>query len=390
MEQCRPDVSTKNIVKTVQINLGKRDQASTEIDLILKNNLFDIALIQEPCVDRKNNVCHLQGHKYYKKSGCRPRTCIWLSNEYESRSNCVLMSEFSNQDITTVNLKIKRNTHESSNLILCSFYMPHMEGERRIPDPITETLRALANHAKQHATDMILAGDSNAHHSLWGSRSNNLRGDKIIEFIASQDLDIINQGISPTWSSDWSNPSGPATNIDITLSSIRITPDIINWRVSNIVTESDHKAITFEIKSAKQEVTKHRDKKRTNWKKYNTMLSKLLDYKEDADSTDKLDALAEKLNRNILKAFHNCCKLREYKHRFKHKWFNRELHRLRTETAKKLLRVRRTRRPADSENYKNARKEYHKKIREAKKESWKKKTGEIEEIKEVARLQNFF
>lgn len=390
MKQCRPNAFIRNTVKIVQINLGKRDQASTEIDLILKNNQFDIALIQEPCVDRKNNICNLQGHKYYKKTGTRPRTCIWLSNEYESTAKCVLMSEFSNQDITTVNLKVKKNNQKPSNIIISSFYMPHMEGERRIPDPITETLRALSKHAKQHTTDMILAGDSNAHHSLWGSQSNNLRGDKIIEFLASEDLDILNQGISPTWSADWSDPSGPATNIDISMSSIRLTTDIRNWMVSNIITESDHKAITFELKSAKQEVTKHRDKRRTNWKKYNTRLSKLLDYNEEANSATQLDIQAEKLHRIILEAFHSCCKLRNYKHTFKQKWFNRELHRLRTETAKKLLRVRKTRRPADSENYKNARKEYHKKIREAKKESWKKKTSEIEATKEVARLQKFF
>lgn len=86
----------------------------------------------------------------------------------------------------------------------------------------------------------IIAGDFNAHHSIWGSHKDDRRG-KIIESIVSdQELIILNDG-SPTFvhPSNRTGMQSSTTSIDLTLCTAELA-DKLNWVVSQDQHGSDH------------------------------------------------------------------------------------------------------------------------------------------------------
>ena len=75
----------------------------------------------------------------------------------------------------------------------------------------------------------LVAGcDSNAHHSVWGSTNCNIRGEALVEFLNSLNLEILNRGNEPTFC------SGSRLEVnDITLGSLRLLENITGWEVSS-------------------------------------------------------------------------------------------------------------------------------------------------------------
>ena len=71
----------------------------------------------------------------------------------------------------------------------------------------------------------IMGIDSNAHSTLWASPENNARGDAIELFVAESNLDILNQGNTPTFVN-----SRAETHIDISLAH-KAKEYVSNWNV---------------------------------------------------------------------------------------------------------------------------------------------------------------
>jgi len=100
---------------------------------------------------------------------------------------------------------------------------------------------------------------SNAHHSVWGSTNSNSRGEALVEFLNTTDLEILNWGNEPTFCS-----GGRSEVIDITLGSLRLLESIIGWEVSSEPSLSDHRHILFILRGL---VPVHliRNPRGTNW-----------------------------------------------------------------------------------------------------------------------------
>ena len=80
----------------------------------------------------------------------------------------------------------------------------------------------------------IAGGDFNAWSTEWGSRSNNLRGQVLLETFAVLGLGVANRGNALTF-----RRSGTGSIIDITLASSNLLRNI-RWNVSEEYTGSDH------------------------------------------------------------------------------------------------------------------------------------------------------
>lgn len=77
--------------------------------------------------------------------------------------------------------------------------MPHLgDNNVAIKNPITSTFNDLVSHCKNNNMDLVVGADCNAHSKIWGDKKNDERGDKIIDFITTVDLSLLNSGSKPT------------------------------------------------------------------------------------------------------------------------------------------------------------------------------------------------
>lgn len=87
--------------------------------------------------------------------------------------------------------------------------------------------------------DIVLLGDINGHNYLWGSRTEDARGEAILKWIMDWDMDICNSPLDPpTFSTarakGW---------VDLT---IYKNVNIRKWKIEEDESLSDHKYITFD------------------------------------------------------------------------------------------------------------------------------------------------
>ena len=87
----------------------------------------------------------------------------------------------------------------------------------------------------------LILGDFNAQHTLWGSISNNYRGNKTHEFIESTEHVILNSG-DPTHITN----NGNFTHIDVSLATPRLSVDT-TWSTYSDSLGSDHIPIIVKI-----------------------------------------------------------------------------------------------------------------------------------------------
>lgn len=73
--------------------------------------------------------------------------------------------------------------------------MPYDSSEERPGKMVRDILEFCSGNG----TPLILGCDTNSHHTLWGSSDTNQRGIELVEFLASTDLEILNQGTEPTF-----------------------------------------------------------------------------------------------------------------------------------------------------------------------------------------------
>lgn len=101
--------------------------------------------------------------------------------------------------------------------------------------------------------------------------------------------------------------------LDLTLSSVHIAHLIKNWEVTNKVLTSDHRCITFHIRTDHAEYAKFRNPKCTDWQKFNYQLSKALIECTVINSKFDLDNVADAFNKAMTNSFNILCPEKNYK-----------------------------------------------------------------------------
>ena len=324
-----------------------------------------VVLIQEPWIN-KNKIHGFNEHNmdlFYKiDSNAPPRTCIVTTKDIKA----TFMPQFSSRDVTTVLINITNgNTNEE--IIFCSVYMPG-EVMNKIPD---ETTREAINYSSTSGVPIIIGTDCNAHHDIWGSSNINRRGELLLEYISTTDLDILNIGNQPTFVNRIRSEV-----LDITLATNKLSNRIKNWNVSQEETLSDHKEINFSINCDTPASTLYRNPRNTDWSIFNKVLkSKLnrLDLLGDMFNTAMLENNVHRLTKALTGAFMCACPGRINTPKRNH-WWNKELEKLKLET-RKLYRIAKNSRgtPTEGEKWLSLRKSrnaYTREIRRAQSNAW--------------------
>ena len=137
-----------------------------------------------------------------------------------------------------------------------------------ITKPIEPLLTPTLEYCQQHGYGILIASDSNAHHTDWGWSTND-RGRQLEALIDNYGLVIHNQGKVPTFDCNRGK-----SIIDITLSN-RFPLKIENWRVNRKFNGSDHNTIMYQLVTDLVEIPAHRNYDKADWGKFTDDLNKV-------------------------------------------------------------------------------------------------------------------
>ena len=101
----------------------------------------------------------------------------------------------------------------------------------------TEWINIFSSHS-----NLIIGGDFNAHHGLWGSDFSNKEGAKLANAIDSTNLIVLNNGLSTRLVS----PNVRKSCVDVTLASPNLSP-LLDWNLSQDTLGSDHFPIIMQL-----------------------------------------------------------------------------------------------------------------------------------------------
>ncbi|XP_011157128.1 uncharacterized protein LOC105194097 [Solenopsis invicta] len=206
--------------------------------------------------------------------------------------------------------------------VVCSAYFPHDEGSLPPPESVTK----LVEHCKNKRLPLIVRCNANSHHTVWGSTDTNDRGRKLLEFLASTDLEILNRGNKPTFCT-----AVRREVLELTVCSRCILRDVVGWRVSRELSLSDHRQITFKLTWAREEVTMFRDSRSTDWDSYRMDLKCYLESFPRKHGIEKeLELYVDHLQRALVASYKKNCPERAIKNSKDKFWWSLKLQELRS------------------------------------------------------------
>ncbi len=365
-------VDTNGNISCFQLNLNRRHTGVAalmkELDRSLKKTASFIVFAQEPATDQNNRITGFSARHtlVYKHTCNRPRAALYLANNL----NVWPMADFTTEDMATARV----GTNEGE-FIVTSVYMDGNNDEV-YPD----LLRKLVKHARRQHLELLIGTDSNAHSPLWGSPESNARGERLEEFIFSENLALCNVGNTPTYENAIAH-----TIIDLTITSPAFSEKVFKWKVDTFFQASDHHLICFNLDLSPL-VVRRRDFRGDKWSYFTQGLPQ--EWDEPIMWTQEiLDNEAETIQKVILEALDNTYPIKERKAKIGNvQWFNKEI----VEAKYQLNRIKsRYRRLNTDESYEDlcvARRQYNKLIKRLKWQSWQNFCNSTESMEKMARL----
>ncbi|XP_011698269.1 PREDICTED: uncharacterized protein LOC105456145 [Wasmannia auropunctata] len=237
-----------SVIEVTQINLHHSKGASAILARHQSKMHTAISLMQEPwvvhgCV-RGVAAC---GKLFRAPTEQRSRAYIAVKG-----LEACLLPELCSRDLAAVEVMATGRIGGTKRLVICSAYFPH---GKEVPPP--ELVRLVDFCQKEGL--LVVGCDANAHHTIWGSTNMNERGEKLLEYLITTDLEVLNRGNQPTFCTRVRREV-----LDLTLCSRRAMSEVTGWRVSNEPSLSDHRLITFRLSDLKVEARKVRNPKRTD------------------------------------------------------------------------------------------------------------------------------
>lgn len=368
-----------NKVSFIQANIQHCRAAVATLRRHLDDAKETIALIQEPwCV--KGKVCGFaspSGSIFATLNVDRPRTCIYIPRRIQAN----MLPQFCAADITTVRISCDMGAGQTD-VIIASIYLPI---DSKDPPPSKEMLE-LVDFCEAGNKHLIIGCDTNAHHTAWGSRSNNKRGKSLVDYFITTNLEIINRGDEPTFVN-----SRCQTVIDVTLASMNISNTISGWHVSSEASMSDHRWIKFTLKCSGIGNSPYRDPRKTDRALFLQHLARSLGettVPQKITSTGQIEESATLLRSRLVDAFEGSCRLRTRASGSRATpWWSTELGDLRGKCRKLFNKAKNSRSNADWDAYSEHRKAYKRMIRQRQREAWRLFCSGIESTTSAARLK---
>jgi ribonuclease HI len=283
------------------------------------------------------------------------------------------VADFTNGDLATG--LWKTGLDELPEIFVCSAYMDITY--QSVWPPLLERL---LRYCTRRGKEVIIYADTNAHSSLWHCEDTNARGEKLEELINSFNLAVCNIGNHCTFFN-----RRAATIIDVTIATPAVAGLIRNWRVDTRVTGSDHHFISSNITISTQ-YRYTRNFIKGDWNLFrSSMEHKACSPVEWTLHT--LEVEAKSFLEDIAESLNESHPLRKVSNRIQpFTWWNDECANLKKEVKRLSGRFRYRRTEASHEALTEARRNYSKAIRKAKREDWKRFCNEANDQKKVSLL----
>jgi ribonuclease HI len=250
-------------IKCLQINLQRNKRATDHLDEYIAEKTIDIVLIQEPYTI-KGKLCGFKSkYKLFYAQNCvRPKAAILVANNKLLPTS---ITTYINEYSTVILLELKSKTFAFISLYCSPF--ENIELELRHTQNIINVLKP---------QNLIISIDSNAHSRVWFSNTDDNRGNILNEFIAQNNLIMLNNNVNtPTYYT----PEAESF-IDLTLTNLAATPLINQWQVLKTETLSDHRYICFNINDECREIkfksTVKYSTNNANWEQFSSILKPIL------------------------------------------------------------------------------------------------------------------
>lgn len=359
-------------IKIIQVNLHHAKGASAVLSRRFANERLDVGLIQEPWVNNGRVLgCPSQNCRLlYDESQSKPRTAILVSRKIKF----VPITEFITRDIVAIKMEVP-TTRGKTEVCIASAYFP---GDTDDIPPL-EVAR-FVDYCKKINSQFIIGCDANAHHTIWSSTDINKRGEDLLSYISSNNIDICNRGYSPTFVNAIRQEV-----LDLTICSDLLSEKIVNWHVSDEESLSDHKHIRFDYKAGSITTENYRNPRKTNWDLYRFYLSTNNSMNEDPIRTcSQLETASDAIIDRMISSYNASCPLQHRSSSRDVPWWNDRLAELRKLCRKLFNRAKIT---LDWVQYKKALTEYNRELRRAKRKDWRRVCEDINNAPTAARMQ---
>lgn len=205
--------------KCLQINIGRGKEATHLMERHSKIHGIDIILLQEPYKNHQT----LDGYKKHNMF-TNTKSQIWT----KQNSNWETRIDLCTENITTIELANKDDHIRIVNI----YDEPGGKENSRFSEKSTNW--------ENYRTAIVIAGDLNAKNEAWGGHETDERGQKLLEWTASNGFEIINDINSPP---TFDSNRGKSW-IDVTMCK---NTHVINWEVLECETLSDHRYVMYSI-----------------------------------------------------------------------------------------------------------------------------------------------
>ena len=240
---------------------------------------------------------------------------------------------------------------------------------------IENNFESLVKYCKEKSLPLIVGADSNAHSTYWGP-SQNRRGQEFEDFIAENELFVLNDGVKPTFIQ-----GNRRSWIDVTLrNKFALDKNLgVNWCVEDEFSFSDHQLITFSAKVLPAKPQLKRDFSKIHWRRFKAEVEKKvwrIDGDLDSKTSSLIDAITSALDTQAPK-----CEVKAVKPQ--PRWWSSTHTKLKKD-INKLLRNRFAN--FDQAKLDDLRSQFKREVSDAKKESFKKFCTAADTSSELSRL----
>ena len=244
-----------------------------------------IITISETRLSSKNNV-YIPGYVIFRADGISPQRGVLLAIKTDLEPEQVsLPNNLGHLEC----IAAKINSPQGRIMITCVYNSP-----ARVRPLEVNSLRTIFNQEAR----VIISGDLNARHTLWGCKSSNDNGRNLLTYCMQHGIEIVYPD-EPTRYPTTSRAAPSVLDLVLVKGMSSATPTAISWHELS----SDHNPVVVRFRKNVL-IKKHTtwDVKRANWKNYRRRLCELCEIPTEINSPQHLDKLVESLTNDILVA----------------------------------------------------------------------------------------
>ncbi|XP_013178829.1 PREDICTED: uncharacterized protein LOC106125960, partial [Papilio xuthus] len=283
-------------------------------------------------------------------------------------------------DLTTCNIAVAKVRSAAWTVGLVSVYLEPSK-------PIEPYLDLIGSVVERLDTaDVILGGDVNAWSTWWGSRTTDKRGDQVVAKFDGLGLHVLNCGSEPTFDTI-RGMRRFTSSVDVTACTTAMLGRVVNWRLADDISSSDHRAILFGVRlqvSSGTDICRSTRKYHTgkaNWGEFREKLaSKWKDRKLTSEEVEKitdrdvLEKVVDSYVETVVEVCNETIPGIPRRGRTGLPWWSEKLSRLKRELLRQKRRVScaaPVRRGWVVQQYIHAKENYQSEVRKAQTQSWK-------------------